>query len=249
MPNQEETTQTIQSEQEQTNEQSTTEEVNTQEQTEQTEQQTPDLQSVSEEALGLLSHFTQSDADKKVDPDYQKYLEWKQQQQTQQPQTNSTTPQTQEPIVFDDQNVQEMLSNPKAFSERMNGTIQNIQKTMQQQLIEAQMGMLYRTEVLVHLVNLESKYPHITENPQALQAALMRAQQLGLSPQETAAKAVEWYNQAYNIRNSIIKNKKVENMTGANPTPTQTQTKTRANIKTSKEEPSMYDEILGAYGK
>ncbi len=195
----------------------------------------PVNEEVNEDVLELLGKFTGNSINRQDEeilmnnPEYQEFLKWKQQQQLQQ------QPQPQPSQV----DYAKILQNPQEFGNFIN----NFSNTIQQNLINIANRVLESAEILYHLKSLEDKYPQISENPQALQVAIMKARQISSNPREVAENAVSLYMKAYNIKQNIIKSKGVKDMNEK----VQINTATQSRLEDTKKNDDILERILRAY--
>ncbi len=201
-----------------------------------------DTEGIEDEALALLSHFAKEEQQQQLpvnDPEYQEYLQWKQQQQQQQLQPQQ--PQPQQPYLTPEM-YERALKDPKEFGK----VIETIQQQQQQAIMNSMVQMLEATEILFHLKEHEAKHPELSENPQVLQQALIKARMQGKNPKDIADRAVNLYLQAYKARNEILKSKgalrDVTNKEQLNINPN-----TRHQEQTQQQQSSPLDKILRAF--
>ncbi len=221
-----------------------------------------DTEGIEDEALALLSHFAKEEQQQQLpvnDPEYQEYLQWKQQQQQlpvndpeyqeylqwkqqqQQQQLQPQQPQPQQPYLTPEM-YERALKDPKEFGK----VIETIQQQQQQAIMNSMVQMLEATEILFHLKEHEAKHPELSENPQVLQQALIKARMQGKNPKDIADRAVNLYLQAYKARNEILKSKgalrDVTNKEQLNINPN-----TRYQEQTQQQQSSPLDKILRAF--
>lgn len=163
-------------------------------------------------------------------PEYQEYMMWKQQRGAQQAQA--------QPV--NEVDYSKVIKDPNEFKNYMN----NFQTNIQAMLMQTTNQILEMAEIMYHLKSLEEKYPEISESPRALQLAILKAKSLGLSPREIAEKAVTDYITAYRIRQNILKNKNVVNVSNEQ---LPIQGKSSVRETTESEEHNPFDFILKAF--
>lgn len=201
---------------------------------------------VNDEVLALLSAFAkdssniQQVSELKNDPNYQEYLVWKQQQMQRQGINTPHIQQQPQPNPLEQFDYEKVVRDPTEFR----NFVTTFNTDIQARISNALNQMLEMSEILYHLKVLEDKYPEITESPTALQTALLKAKSLGLSPREIAEKAVKDYLSAYKIRQNIIKNKNMVNVSKQEPLPNRPITR-----QEQQKEENPYDYIIRAFNQ